>query len=257
MNLREQVSTDLRNYLSQYKDIKKGIRISSLKMGVHAKTIRRLLEKENTPTYLTLYKVYREVLDVQNDSILLQMVPEVVKQELVKDNPKDVLGDIQFKTEVEEEILADRVFMDIYFLACCGPLTRELIQFKFGEYGLSTVSKMLKSNVLAVDDGGRFIQGSNQANLSPTTIKRVGLFLVDKYFSPESCEERGKNFCGVYVEGLTPEGYNEWLKVDYDSYYKKVELSKKYKDPNGIKAFTYMATDTMTEVGHNQLRDNL
>lgn len=245
MKLREQVATDLRNYLDQFSDPKKAVRIASINIGIHQKTLKRLIEQSNTPTYLTLYKIYREIFDIKNDSLLLQMVPEIIKKELVKENPKDIVSNIQFNVEVEDEINSDPVFMDIYFLSNAGILTREYIQFKFGEYGLSIVSKMLKSNILEINDRGIYVQGTNQANLSPLTIKRSGLYIINKYLSPESCEEKGHNFCGVFVEGLTPEGFNEWLKIDYEAFYKKVEISKKYKDNKGIKAFTFMATDSM------------
>ncbi len=247
MNIREQVATDLKNYLSQYNDPKKAIRLASIKIGIHQKTLKRLVELENTPTYLTLYKIYREIYGVRNDSVLIQMVPEIIKTELVKENPKDVLGNVQFNVDVEDQIIADPVFMDIYFLSNAGVLTREYIQFKFGEYGLTVVSKMLKANILEVNSNGQFIQGSNQANLSPSTVKKVGLYLVNKYFKADNCDEKGNNFCGVYVEGLTPEGLNEWLKVDCEAFNKKVEISKKHKDSQGLKVFTYMATDIMNK----------
>ncbi len=245
MNLREQVSTDLSNYLNGFSDPKKAVRLASINIGIHQKTLKRLVEQDNTPTYLTLYKIYREIFKITNDSLLLQMVPKVVKTELISENPKDIVSHIQFNVEVEDEINSDPVFMDIYFLSNAGVLTREYIQFKFGEYGLSIVSKMIKNNILELNDKGVFVQGTNQANLSPATIKRSGLYMINKYLSPEDCEERGKNFCGVFVEGLTEEGFNEWLKVDYEAYYKKVEISKKHKDNKGIKAFTFMATDSM------------
>lgn len=245
MDLREQVSTDLRNYLNEFSDPKKAVRIASINIGIHQKTLKRLIDQSNTPTYLTLYKIYREVFKIQNDSLLLQMVPEVVKKELILENPKDIVSHIQFNVEVEDSINSDPVFMDIYFLSNAGILTREYIQFKFGEYGMLIVSKMLKNNILELNDNGVFVQGTNQANLSPSTIKRSGLYIIDKYLSPESCEEKGNNFCGVFVEGLTEEGFNEWLKVDHEAFYKKVEISKKHKDNNGIKAFTFMATDSM------------
>lgn len=247
MNLREQVAIDLKNYMDQFSDPKKGLRLASIKIGIHKKTLKRLIDQENTPTYLTLYKIYREVFNIKNDSILLQTVPEVVKKELIKENPKDVLKNIQFNVEVENEIISDPVFMDIYFLSNAGILTREFIQFKFGEYGMNIVSKMLKGNILELDRHGVYKQGSNQANLSPLTIKRSALYIINKYFTPSNCEDKGKNFCGIYFEGLTPEGFNEWLKVDYEAFYKKVELSKQYRDPRGIKAFTFVATDSMSE----------
>lgn len=247
MNLRDQVAIDLKNYMEQFSDPKKGLRLASIKIGIHKKTLKRLIDKENTPTYLTLYKIYREIFSIRNDSILLQMVPDVVKKELIKENPKDILKDIQFNVEVEDEICSDPVFMDIYFLSNAGLLTREFVQFKFGEYGMNIVSKMLNENILEVDSYGVFKQGTNQANLSPVTIKRSALYIINKYFTPSNCEDKGKNFCGIYFEGLTPEGFNEWLKVDYEAYHKKVELAKQYRDPRGIKAFTFAVTDSLSE----------
>ena len=247
LDLRSQVAIDLQIKLETFQDPKKGLKLVARSTKIHEKTLKRLLKKENTPTYLTLYKLYCYLLGTTSDSQILELVPEVVKTILLEENPKPQGTRLSFDTDIEQEIASDRVFAELYYLASTGILTKEFINFKFGEYGLELLAKMLEHDLLAVEGQGIYKQGKTRVNVTPETIKRVGLQLVEKYTKPQNCDEKGENFIGILSEGLSEESYNEWLRIDWEAYYKKVELCKREGAKGPIRAFTFVTTDTFSK----------
>lgn len=245
LSLNEQVSRDLSAALCEYKDEKIGIRLLASRMHIHEKTLKRLLLKEHTPGYQTLYKLYRVLSNSKNDSELLEKVSPIVKAALERGNPKVMSKEIIFHSDLEDELVRDRCFSEIYFMAGCGPLSKEYIGFRFGEHGLETMRRMLKLEVLDVQKDGSLVIGKNQINMSASTIKLMGLQLIDRFLRPEMTDDNGENFEGIYAEGLSEEAYNEWLKIDEEAYRKKIELCRKKENRGKIKAFTFMATDKL------------
>lgn len=245
LSLNEQVAHDLSAALCEYKDEKIGIRLLASRMNIHEKTFKRLLLKEHTPGYQTLYKLYRVLSNSKNDSQLLENVAPIVKEALERGNPKVMSKKIIFHSDLEDELVRDRCFSEIYFMAGCGPLSKEYIGFRFGEHGLETMRRMLKLEVLDVQKDGSLVIGKNQINMSASTIKLMGLQLIDRFLRPEMTDDNGENFEGIYAEGLSEEAYNEWLKIDEEAYRQKIELCRKKENRGKIKAFTFMATDKL------------
>ena len=246
-DLRGQIAMDLNERLVQFRDPKIGLRKMSEGIGVHAKTLKRLMARENTPAYFTLYKIYRYLYQTSDDLKLIQLVPEVIRLELVNSTPKDFENtQVIFDIDVEKEILNDRIFCELYYLSATGALTEELIQFKYGMDGLQVLERMVEKKVL-LRNKHQIQRGNIRTNLSPTTIKKVALNILDKFLKPENCDAKGNNFIGFYVEGLTPEGLNEWLKIDQEAFDKKRKIPKKYISEDGVRAWTIMATDTFLD----------
>lgn len=243
--LKAQVCEDLQKALLQYKDEKIALRILSNKMKVHEKTLKRILTAQNRPGYQTLYKIYRVLLNAPNDTLLFEMAPPIVASALEKGNPKTISKDIIFSVDTEEEIQKDRAFLEIYFLAGTGAVTKEFISFRFGEHGMETAKKMLKLGVLDVQKDGTFILGKNQANLGAEAIKNCALHLVNRFARPEATDQEGENFMAIYAEGLSKEAYNQWLKIDEEAYRKKIELTKDKNNHGHIRAITFVSTDKM------------
>ncbi len=246
-NLSQVVAKDLSKKLSEYRDFKKGLRILSAMMGVHERTLKRLLVGQNRPGYLTLYKIYRVLLNTNDDNYLLANVHQLVRKEIEKKNPKHLNKGIIYHTDIQQELINDRVFGEIYVLAGTGPITKEFINFRFGTYGLDTAKKMLQLKVLETTEAGALTLGQKQANFTPELIKRIGVNLCERYSKPESTDERGKNYISIFAEGITQEIYNQWLLIDEEAYYKKIELTKKPGAKGEVRAFTFMTSDTLVE----------
>lgn len=246
LDLHTQVANDLRVLLSKYKNPKIGLRQISAKIQVSERTITRLLNKENKPTYQTLYKIYRVIYSTSDDSRLFELLPPIVQDEIKRHNPLKQNSSITYKKEIENEILYDRCFAEIYFLASCSPTSRDLIQLRFGLHGIETVEKMIELGALKQTREGTYTIGDVQANLDAQTLKRVGLSISEKYAKVQNTQTRGNNLIAFYAEGLSDEAYEQWLKIDQEAFYKKVEIANAEGAKGSKRAFTFAVTDTMS-----------
>ncbi|EQC48323.1 DNA-binding helix-turn-helix protein [Bacteriovorax sp. BSW11_IV] len=245
IDLKRQVAIDLKKKLSEFRDPKIGMRLLAEKVDVSERTLHRLLNEQNRPTYQTLYKLYRVLFSTTNDSLLLELVPPVVKDEIEKYNPNTQDKSIIYSADIESEILYDRCFAEIYFMASCYPISREFIQYRYGLSGLETVEKMIELRALKQTRDGNYTLGDNQANFSGKTLKRAGLAIAEKFAKPENAETGGENVIAFYAEGLSDEAYEEWLKIDEEAFHKKVELANKPGAKGTKRAFTFAITDTL------------
>lgn len=244
--LKQVVAEDLEKKLKEYSNRKVGIRLLAQKMDLNSRTLNRLLEKENRPTYQTLLKIYHTVFQTNSFPTLEQSAPELVIKEIRKHCPniKDQVS--PHFPKIENELLYDRNFCELYILAGCGPVSKEFIQYRFGMVGLETLEKMIELQALKVTKDNQYIIGPNEPRFNAELIKRVGLSISEKYSSPMNGEIAGSNFSAFFAEGLTQEAYDEWLKIDERAFKDKVKLTKQENKKGSLKVFTYMVTDTLT-----------
>jgi len=245
-DLRLQVSKDLTVKLSQYRDPKKGIKILASQMGIHEKTLKRLIECQNKPGYQTLLKIYRVLFNTQQDNDVLEKSPEIVKQFLMGHNPKPFESQVTYSLDVEMEINRDPVFAEIYLMAATGGVTREYVMFQFGQYGDRLLQKMLDQKVLIPQDKYRHVLGPQQATLGPDTLKHLGQLCVEHYLKPENGDLSGENFHAFFAENLSEDAYNEWIQIDEEAIKKKLQVVNRPGSQGDIRVFTFTATDTIS-----------
>jgi hypothetical protein len=247
--LRQQVAADLSRKLSEYRDPKKGLRIMAQIMGIHEKTLRRLMDCENRAGYQTLLKIYRALFNSNNDAQLLELVPAIVKRHLEKHNPKTFERHVSYTLDIERELNRDPVFTEVYFLAGTGGVTRDYVSFQYGQYGERLLMRMNEEQIVVSVGKGLFELGPNQATLGPETLKKIGLQLVESFLKPDEGDQLGENFHALYAEGLSEEAYNRWIKIDEEAYRQKIEIAKDPNNHGSRKAFTFLATDTLRPIG--------
>lgn len=245
LDLKEQVAFDIQLHLRQFRNESIGLRKLSEKSGIHQRTLKRLLAQENRPGYQTLVRLYTCLVDSPNGGLLLKNIPKKVAKEIEKKSPISTKGNLEYSEEANNEMLYDKVFAEIYCLASMSPITNEYIQYRYGMSGTETLDKMLDLRVLKLINNNTYTTGDKQIEFSPKLVKRLGLNLVEKYTKTEDVDLAEKNLIAFYAEGLSPEGYREWLKIDQEAFYKKIEVTKKDGMLGDIKTFTFMATDTM------------
>lgn len=180
----EQITCDLNTSLDLFKDRKKGLQLISRKTGIHEKTLLRLLSKEHKPGYLTVYKLYRYILQTESDTEIIKRVHPVIASYLKKHNPKNTSDGIEYSVNIEQEILKDRTFSEIFFMAGSGNITKAEIKELYGLNGLQILEKMLRLGVLQKITSDEFTIGQVQANLSTETLKVCGLRLVESFYAP-------------------------------------------------------------------------
>ena len=247
--LKDQVSNDLKEKLSEFKDPKKGLKIMSAYMGIHEKTLKRLMDCQNRPGYQTLFKIYRALYNVDSNNEVIAKAPEVISEFLKQSYPdtRNIQAGVSYKINIEEELRKDPIFCEIYFLCVTGEVTKEYIGFQYGSYGLNILDKMLEQKVVVSIRNNVFSIGPRQASLGPESLQRIGIHLTKQFYKPEISDQEGENYTYLLAYGLTKEAYNEWIKIDEEALKKKVELAKDPKNHGSNRAFTFTSTDTLTQ----------
>jgi hypothetical protein len=253
LELRKQVAKDLKQRLETFRDPKKGIKILASHMGIHEKTLKRLLDSQNKPGYQTVFKIYRVLYDTQHDAEILKRAPEVVCDFLEKAIPKSFDRKISYSLDVDRELTHNPIFSEVYFLAGTGGISAEYVGFHYGHYGQQLFQKMVSQKVLTPLNKSTFVLGPHQASMTPESIKRVGLHLTERFSKPEISDLTGENYQALYAEGLNEEGYNQWLKIELESYEKKQQIAGNPDYQGNIKAFTFVTIDKLTE-GKKEVR---
>jgi hypothetical protein len=241
----EQVSIDLKKILNSSAHFKNKLRMIAEKMEIDKKTLLRISEKGSKPNYITVFKIYRYILNEFDDAKVLLKCPEVIRLYLKNANPQTLEKNVSYTSSIDKELNSNPIFAEIYVLCSTGPLAIGEVEFRFGVYGINLVEKMLKINVLAESRKGEFILGPNQAILKPETIFSIGSHISSSYAKPENGYELDQNLICFYAEGLTEEVYNKWIKIDHEASKKKIELANKSESKGTKRAFTFCVTDTL------------
>jgi transcriptional regulator with XRE-family HTH domain len=245
LDIQLQIQNDINNYVSCFNNPSLGEKSLAKKSGVHNKTIKRLRSLANNPTHGTILKLYSVLLGETNPEKLFALLPDSLRSLLVKDSINILPQNLDHSSEIKREILSDKVFCEIYFLIDAGNVSKELIQFKFGEHGLDILERMYQLNAIRYNNENLIELGKSRLEYSPEVIKHAGQLLSRKYSKTSLCEVKGENFLGLYVDSLPEQAYQEWLKIDKDAFIKKAEIAKNYRDEvGGKKVFTYMTTDS-------------
>lgn len=246
--IKSQIQSDMNRFLSSFKDYSLGQKTLARRAGLHYKTIQRLSRMENVPGHITLLKIYSVILGESNSQKLLSLLPDIIRKSLIKDQASILPQGVDYSAEMKREVLNDQVFCEIYFLIDAGNVSKDLIQFKFGEHGLHMLERMYSLNAIKFLENGQVKLGSTRLELDTQVIKTAGVLISKKYTKPSQSEVKGDNFLALYVESLPENAYQEWLKIDKEAFLKKAEIAKKYRSlDSGRKVFTYMTTDTFTK----------
>lgn len=237
------ISFDLNLHLQNSPFPKKKLRIISEKTDIHQKTLLRILQKENTPTYITVFKIYKYLLDTKNDSDVLNLCPEIIKKYLLKANPQTFEKNKTYISHLPDLLMQNPIFIQIYTLCDTGSVKKSEIRRRFGLHGLDITQQMVDKRILSEVTTTELILGPQVLNMSPEYLLKCGIELASTYLKPENCSVHNKNFIGFYVEGLNEEGYRRWLEIDNEAYLKKVQIAKNLNYTGTRRAFTFNVTD--------------
>lgn len=244
-SLPEQVALDLANYLDNFPNKNFGIRILAGETGINERTIKRLLTKQNHPSYQTLikfYTVFTEKLDVEQ---LLNACPEVVRNEIQDKCPDKQAGQKHCKVNFLEMIQNDPLLGELYVLAGTGPLYKDSVVFRYGQYGLELVERLHKAGLLTMTDKNTYTLSKANISIDGSVIKELGTRFIKRYCKPNEAKIRGNNIMNFYAEGLNDEGMQAWMKIDEESFYKKLQIANNPEYRGSQPVFTFTATDTV------------
>lgn len=243
--LSQQVAADLSKILATSKNPKSLLKKISTKINVHEKTLERVLQQLNKPTYATVFKIYRYILNEVEDSKVIENTPDVVKEYLQNANPQQLERGVQYLSSIDDEIQKNPIFAELYILAGSGPLKENDVVTRFGQYGVQVLESMLQRMIIIERKPSEYVLGPMQTNISPDSILRLGIQLTQNYARSDKMHERTHNYVGFLAEGLSEEAYQRWIRIDEQAYQQKLEISR---DPNSLgskKAFTFNIIETL------------
>lgn len=246
-NLEDQVALDLAEFLDRFPNKTFAIRILAKESGLNPKTIKRLLAKQNTPTYQTLYKLYSIFLEEDNYEALLEKCPKIISKRIKDYNPCDEGND---RSEESEELLSllkkEPLLAELYVLAAATPLNKNAVAFRYGEYGLEVLHNLLVRNLIHEVEKDTFTISNSSPVLDGRCLKYLGEYFIRRFAKAENSQLQNNNMINFYAEGLNEAGKHAWLEVDTKAFYQKIEIAKDPKYQGNIPVFTFTATDTIT-----------
>ena len=245
LDLVSQVALDLAHYLDGFSNKNFGIRILANESGVNERTIKRLLARKNQPSAPTLFKLYMTFTEKLEVSQMLKDCPEVIRNEIKDKCPDKNKGKKFCKTNFLELIEADPLMGELYVLAGTGPLFKDSVSFRFGQYGVELLDKLEELQILMKKDRNTYVLGGNSPTFDGPVIKSIGTRFVKRFCKPGMASLKGNNVMNFYAEGLNAEGLQEWIKTDEEAFKKKVMIANDPKYRGDKPVFSFTATDTM------------
>jgi hypothetical protein len=242
-SLEQEIVSVIESLLIPFKDRKKGFRILSKKMGVHEKTLVRLLNLENKPGYQTVFKIYRVYFNEFNDVKLLTLVPKVVARFLEKSNSQVLESNKIYSNVADIELQKNPIVAELYILAATGPLHFSDVETRFGTYGIELLEKMLSKELLHQVHKDIFVTGMNHPVFNGETIVSVGSVMIAAHAKPGAADILDQNFISFFAEGLSNDAYQKWLQIDQEAYRKKFELCRNPANLGSTRAFTFMISE--------------
>ena len=246
VGLGTRVALDLADHLDRYKSKTFGIRTLAQKSGLNEKTIKRLLAQENQPTYQTLFKLYSVILKETNFKKLLAKCPAVVARFLEKHSPMDSVSNTSENQDFLDLIRTEPLLGELYVLAGTVTLKRDEVSLRFGLYGLELLERLSHLGLIYEFKKGHFTISEDGPNMDGAELKALGEYFVRKYADPQKTEQKGESLISFYCYGLNEEGRKEWLSIETEAFYKKMDVAKnpdyQGKDP----VFSFQVTDRVS-----------
>lgn len=135
---------------------------------------------------------------------------------------------------------------ELYVLAGTGPLNKNAIAFRYGQYGIEILEKLIKENIIQEVEKEIYALTKCGPTLDGDCIKYLGEYFIRRFSKADNTQLHNENMLNFYAEGLNEAGKYAWLKVDTEAFYKKVEIANDTKFKGNIPMFTFTATDTIT-----------
>lgn len=243
LSLVDQVALDLAEYLGKFPNKSFAVRVLAKECGLSEKTIKRLLKSENKPTYQTIFKLYSIFFEESEYEALLGKCPIVVREYIKDYTPSEAESSTEKNNQLLELLRKEPLFAELMVLAGTGPLHMSAIGFRYGQYGLEVLERLEKAHVLIKVTKDAYSVSSKLPNFDGQALKFLGEYFIHRFSKPSDL--MSENTISFYAEGLNREGLKEWLAVDSEAFYKKLEIANNPQYKGATPVFTFTATDTI------------
>lgn len=252
------IRRDLLNYLGLESDLRRKLHFLSFKSDLNKRTLNRILNRENRASYATVLRLYRFLLNTEDDKMVMEKAPEVVGKFLMDSYPAHSAS-IRNQGSTHVKFLEENsVALAIYVLALAGDLNLERIEKQFGHYGVQMFEKLVQEKLVCEISPGLFAEGSKKADFSPAMVFKAGQISVETFGKPKNGYEIGSHFAGFYAEKISAACFKEWQRIDHEAFKLKIEAAEKCQKTRTIPAFTFTVSETtLTEGPPSEIQDEL
>lgn len=240
-DIREQVALDLAKYLEQYPNKNFAVRVLAKETGLNEKTIKRLINRENSPTYQTVFKLYSIFFDSENSDDVLEKCPAIIREYLKDFSPDLKIANHQREVQLLELLKKEPLYAEIFVLAGTAPLNVSAIGFRYGQYGVEILEKLEEENILIKTSKDTYTMSPKVPALDGETLKFLGEHFVHRFCRPR--DTMSEHSIVFYAEALNSDGQKAWLEVDTEAFKKKLKIANDPKFRGNIPVFTFTATD--------------
>lgn len=247
----DQVALDLSVYLENFPNKSFAIRFLAKETGLNEKTIKRLLKRENRPTYQTIFKLYSTFLDENDYYSLLEKSPPLITNHLKKFTPTESVTTKKTNEDLLELMKKEPLLAELFVLAGTGPLYKSAVSYRYGQYGVELILKFEEKGYFKELKKDEWVLSSNSPNLDSNTLKFLGEYFVSKFSKPKHGELASEHIISFYAEGLNDKGKRAWINLDTEIFYKKMEIANNPEFKGEIPVFTFSATDTIRMENQN------
>lgn len=245
----QQLRLDMIQFLDKEDSLSGGIDKLAKSTGYSSKTIKRYLEGKTTPSRDTFIKIYRVILKSNNDSETIRRMPLPVKQFVTEDISyfRDI-EDKELSFELNELLLSDKTALRIYHLLHTGKVSEEKIRFKYGEFGMEIMSKLLELGAAREVEAGVFTKYKVFNSYNIESVKASIESLIDEHLYTQKNYAKGEQLLWFKVAEVDKDIFNEVLKIQYETTGKINELLKNHepKSKNTVRMWTTSCVDTMS-----------
>lgn len=245
-HLYRQIRDDLDSFLSKFSNKSFAIRVLSKESEISEKTIRRILDNQNRPTYDTIYSIYSVMFENENEVELLETVPKIVSAYL-KSKTVRKLKKKKNKQEFNflELFKKDPILCELFIKSALGGISTSATAYRYGQYGIELIEKLVLMNVVKEVEKGIYKITNSAPRIEGELLKFVGLRFSDSFGKPKNSDVTDQNVMSFYATNLNDEGFKEWIRIDTEAFYKKIEVANN-KQFKGTKSyFTFNSTDSI------------
>lgn len=232
-----QVNRDIGSALTRFKNQKIGLRVLSVNMGLHVKTLDRLLIEKHKPSYQTLIKIYSHLYNERDLSKLLKLIPTNIKDEINRLSPNKIEILIEDQAAIQY-LKRNDLALTLYGLCGSGTMSSAMVKKRYGEYGLDCLNKLVQFELLNEAPKGHFHIGKRQIHLDPEILKKLGLNLVEQHFRHENADMRTENYLGFLTESISEESYQKLLVMERQHFEEKIKLIDDPKNRGTVRIFS-------------------
>lgn len=243
----EQIRLDLESFISNFPNKSFAIRVLAKESAISEKTIKRLLKKTNRPTYDTIFALYAVILETEDEELILSKVAPSLSNYLNQMTARKLKKKKNLDYDFLEMLKKDPVICELFVQAATGGVNESAIGYRYGQYGLELLERMSELKILRAVDKGVYELSPHAPSVEGEVLKFIGLRFSEVFSKPTNSQETNNNVMSFYANSLNEEGYKEWLRIDTEAFYKKLEVAKMKEYKGAMRYFTFNATDSMSK----------